>query len=63
MFKPTKLFDGVPRFSDLERHYACYETMEYEQLACCVRGYYAAVGELLACKKGTEYRRRYVVWQ
>ena len=24
---------------------------EYEELACCVSGYHAAVGELLTCKR------------
>ena len=27
---------------------------ECEKLACCVRGYHAAVGELLSVQKGTE---------
>ena len=40
----------VPRFSNLEWNFYAKE-YEYEELACCVRSYHAAVGEPLACKR------------
>ena len=39
----------VPRFGDLEWNYACQVNVEHT--VCCVCGYHAAVGELLACER------------
>ena len=49
---PRKFFDGST-FPDLViwNETAHAKEYEYEELACCVRGYHAAVGELLACKR------------
>ena len=38
------------------------KNVEYKQLACCIRGYQAAVGELLAGKREPN-NTRHVLWQ